>query len=96
MSTEQFIAADKFCEFYNIELSFINSLHDHGLIEVSSIEEKRFIAHDKLQELEQFIHLHYDLDINVEGIDAIAHLLQRVKDLQRELSLLQNKLRVYE
>jgi hypothetical protein len=39
-----------------------------------------------------FMHLHQDLDINLEGIDAISHLLKRMHDMQRELNMLKNKL----
>jgi hypothetical protein len=38
------------------------------------------------------VHLHYDLDINIEGIEAISHLLDRVDNLQRELITLKNRL----
>jgi hypothetical protein len=40
--------------------------------------------------------MHYDLDINMEGIDVISHLLKRMNSLQDELRLTQNKLRLYE
>ena len=35
-------------------------------------------------------------DINIEGIDAIAHLLRRVDQLQHELNVIRNRLRLYE
>jgi hypothetical protein len=77
-------------------LSFINSLQAHGLIEVNTISEKRFILLDTLPELEKFIHLHYDLEINMEGIEAISNLLNRMKTLQEEIAALKNKLHIYE
>jgi hypothetical protein len=40
--------------------------------------------------------MHYDLDINMEGIDVISHLLKRIHNLQDELRITQNKLRLYE
>ena len=42
------------------------------------------------------IRLHYELDINIEGIDAISHLLQRVDQLQDELRIMKNRLSRYE
>jgi hypothetical protein len=44
----------------------------------------------ELQKLEQIIRLHYDLDINLEGIDAIAHLAERIKMMQNEITGLKN------
>jgi len=90
------MAADQFCEVYKVEASFINSLQEFGLIEVSVLEEKRFIDVSRIRELEKLIRLHYDLDINIPGIEAILHLLQRVNDLQGEISVLKNRLRRYE
>jgi hypothetical protein len=40
--------------------------------------------------------MYYDLDINMEGIDAISHLLKRINHLQQELISTQNKLRLFE
>ena len=81
-----FIAAEECCVHYNIELSFIQSLQDYELIELNIIEEKTFIHTNQLHDLEKFIHLHYDLNINMEGIDAIQHLLLRMKRLQDEIN----------
>ena len=40
--------------------------------------------------------MHYDLDINMEGIDVIAHLLKRIDSLQQELKMAKNRLRLFE
>jgi hypothetical protein len=40
--------------------------------------------------------LHYDLDINLEGIEAITCLLDRVRSMQEEIRELRNRLGVYE
>jgi len=96
MQTQQFIAVEACCEYYNIDISFINSLQEFGLLEMNSIEEKKVIHDEALRELEKFIHLHYDLDINIAGLDAIRHLLERIKSLQDEIISLKNKLQRYE
>ena len=96
MQTEPFIPADTVCEYYKIEISFIDSLQEYGLLEINTIDEKKFIPNDKIDELEKFIHLHYDLDINIAGIDAISNLLKRMKDLQDEIASLKSKLKMYE
>ena len=38
--------------------------------------------------------MYYDLSINIEGIDAIRHLLERMKDMQNEMDRLKQELRV--
>jgi hypothetical protein len=96
MQTEYLIALDEFCAKHNIEISFISSLHQTGLIEITTIEEAGFIDAGQLQQIEKFIRLYYDLDINIEGIETITHLLQRIISMQNEITELRNRLRLYE
>ncbi len=96
MKTGNLISTDEFCSVYKIEYSFIDTLQQQGLIEVTTIDQHSFIDHDHLSELEKLIRLHYDLDINYEGIEAITYLLNRVKNMQEEITYLKNKLRLYE
>lgn len=96
MQTENLIALDEFCANHNIEISFISSLQQTGLIEITTIKETGFINTSQLQQLEKFIRLYYELDINLEGIDSITYLLQRINSLQDEIIALKNRLRLYE
>ena len=96
METEQLIPVHEFCASHKIEFSFINSLNEYGLIEVTTIEHTIYIYKEQMKDLEKMIRLHYELDINIEGIDAISHLLQRVDNLHEELTALKNHLRLYE
>jgi MerR HTH family regulatory protein len=94
MDTKHLVPAQQLCTHYNIELSFIRSLQSFGLIDVVVVEETHFIHEAQIRDIEQMIRLHYDLDINLEGIDAISHLLKRVQQLQEELATLRNRLQV--
>jgi chaperone modulatory protein CbpM len=96
MQTENLIAADIFCANHNIEISFITSLQQTGLIEITIINDTWFIDSTQLQQLEKIVHLYYELDINLEGIETITHLLQRIAYLQDEIISLRNKLGLYE
>lgn len=92
---EDLITPEECCSYYNIELTFIESLNEYGLIEMRSVEEKRYIQNTQLNELEKFIRLHYELGINIEGIDAIAHLLYKMKMMQDEMAALKNQLQTH-
>lgn len=92
MDTEQFISADEFCAHYQVEYTFINSLQESGLIEVTTIDERNYLYTNQMGDIEKFIRLHYDLDINLEGIEAIAHLLQRIHNMQNEITFLRNRM----
>ena len=96
MQAEYLIAIDEFCANHNIEVSFISSLQQNGLIEISTIKDIGFIDADQLQQIEKYIRFYYELDINMEGIETINHLLQQINSLQDEITVLRNRLRLYE
>jgi chaperone modulatory protein CbpM len=93
---ENLIPANEFCANHQIGISFIRSLQETGLIEIVTVEETSYIPASQLQELERIVRLYYDLDINLEGIETISHLLQRINQMQDEITTLRNKLRFYE
>ena len=96
MLKEHLIPADDCCISHNIEISFISSLHENGLINITTIDETVYIYPNQLQQLEKISRLHYDLGINLEGIETITYLLDRIDEMQNEITLLQNRLRLYE
>jgi len=91
MKHDDLIPVKEFCIHYNVEYSFINSLENSGLISVRSVKRSSFIHVDEMHKLEKFVRLHYDLDINLEGIETINHLLERIESLQHEILKLKNK-----
>lgn len=96
MKMKRLIPANEFCAIHHIEVSFIHSLEETGLIDLTTIEENGFIPESQLQLLEKIIRLHNELNINLEGIDTITHLLHRIDDLQTEVTSLKNRLRLFE
>ena len=76
MELHDMIPARDFCIHHNLEVSFIRTLEEHGMIETVTIEETLFVPNVQLERLEKIVRLHADLDINLEGIDTIIHLLK--------------------
>lgn len=96
MQPKYLISIGEFCARNDIEISFVNSLQSIGLIEIKSIENNLYIDAKQLQLLEKFVQFHYELDINIEGIETITHLLQRVNYMHDEITVLRNRLSLYE
>jgi chaperone modulatory protein CbpM len=94
--TEYLISLDEFCAVHDIEISFISSLQETGLIEIKTIKETGFIDSRQLYQIEKILRFYYELGINLEGVEAITHLLQRMTSLQDEIISLRNRLRLYE
>ena len=96
MAEKQMIPAKDFCSYHHIEISFLRSLNDYGLIELIDRDGDNFLEPDEVLVLEKLVRLHYDLHINFEGLDVIQHLLEQHDELTREISALRNKLSFYE
>ena len=77
-------------------MSFFTDLNEFGLIEIITIEQSLFVHKDKASDIEKIIRIHNELDINLEGIDTIFNLLEKIKKLQSELITTKNRLRLYE
>lgn len=95
MDTEAMIPIHEFCIHHQIEQSFIYSLKDSGLIEIQIREEKSCLSLNQLPDLEKIIRL-YEMDINLEGIETITHLLKRISQQQEKIKMLTNRLRRFE
>jgi chaperone modulatory protein CbpM len=96
MQTKYLIAIEEFCNYSNVDILFINSLVKSGLIEIKTVHKEEFIDSRQLQQLEKYIHFYYELDINLEGIETIMHLLRRINLMQNEIIQLRNRLQIYE
>jgi chaperone modulatory protein CbpM len=96
MSKENMIPVIEFCDNHNIEISFVSSLQEAGLIEITTVEETEYIYESQLCDLEKIVRLYYDLDINLGGIEAVINLLERMSEMQDEITRLRNRLRLYE
>lgn len=91
METVNRISVEECCVYYNVEIAFIHQLDEYGLIELNRSDETVFIAFEQLSDLEKYMHLHYELEINMEGLETIKHLLDRVHDLQKEVNRLKGQ-----
>jgi hypothetical protein len=96
MQTENLIAINEFCHKHDIKISFISSLQKKGLIEITTIKGVLYIETEHLLQLEKFVRFYYELNINIEGIETITHMLKRINSMHDEILILKNKLGFYE
>jgi hypothetical protein len=96
MADEEIILLETFCSNYQVELTFIETLENHGLISINQQGNQRFISREEMPALEKYSRLYYELNINVPGIDALKNLLEKIKELQQEAGHLRARLRIYE
>ncbi|PTB96595.1 MerR family transcriptional regulator, partial [Marivirga lumbricoides] len=76
--------------------SFIVSLSESDLIEVTIVDQVKCIPNSQLSALEKFVRLHNDLEINYQGIEVINRLVNKIDSLQEEILRLRKRLELYE
>ncbi|GGX18581.1 chaperone modulator CbpM [Aquimarina muelleri] len=96
MTKNNLIPVIEFCNNHEIEFSFIDSLHEFGLIETIIEQDTIFLNSEELPKLEQILLFNKELEINLEGIEVIIRLLERVQKIQHEMNILKNRLGLYE
>ncbi len=89
------IAVKRFCTHFNIPISFIESLSEYELIELEEIDGSTYMQLEDIRRIEKMIRLHYELNVNFEGIDIINHLKAQINSLEEEIIILKNKIDFY-
>ena len=89
-------AITTYCSMHGIDHAFITSLSEEGLISITVENDNEYIEEEQLPDLEIYTRWHHDMGINTEGIDAIRHLVDRLRNLQNELNSLRARLTIYE
>lgn len=94
MQTDLIIIGE-YCQKSHVDPDFVEMLGEGGLIDILEEGNEHYLLASQLHDLERYSRMYYDLAINVEGIDAIHHLLERIEDMQREIRFLRRQLNVY-
>lgn len=93
---QQLFSISEYCVIHDVDPSFISSLESEGLISIQFNNEQKCIGEEELSQLETFTRWHHDLGINIEGIDALYNMLQKLRNVQDELQQLRLRLGQYE
>ncbi|WP_081210358.1 chaperone modulator CbpM [Salegentibacter sediminis] len=96
MNLEDLIPTEEICMRYKVEQTFISSLSQSGLIKIVTVEKSQYVPTDEIAAFEKLRRLHYELNINLEGLEAIQHLLAQLEELQLQNRKLKNRLGLYE
>ena len=96
MEGQDFISIMQLCDHYKLEVSFFKQLEEEGLVEITTVQQTQCLHQNSIGDVEKMIRIHQELKINIEGIDVVFNLLQKMKSLQNEMNSLQNRLRLYE
>lgn len=88
------ISLEEIIRLYKIDYTFLDQLIDSELLHPQTENSIRYIVYEELPHLERFVNWHYDLDVNLPGIEIIHKLLNQMEELRNEnRRLLQNVLK---
>lgn len=88
------ISREELVQIYNIEITFFDELVDSGLLNIETDNEIRYLMYEDLPTFERFTNWHYDLEINLPGLEVINTMLQKMKNLNQINRELMQKLSV--
>jgi uncharacterized protein (DUF1778 family) len=77
-------------------MSLFSELHDFGIIDMLTIKDLYFIHEDEIGVVEKVIRMQRELNLNLEGVDTVFNLLDKINELQTELNNVKNRLHLYE
>lgn len=60
------------------------------------MENDFYILDEEITEIERMHRLHDDLGINLEGLDVIKEMLNRLQKMEEEMAYLKKRLNIYE
>ena len=95
MENNNLIAVTEIYTQYALDIPFIEAISAFGFIEIIQNKKGDFILQEQLHLFERVLRLHHKLEINLEGIDAIYLILQKMESMQAEVNRLKNKLAFY-
>lgn len=78
------ISIEKIIQIYKIDNHFLNELISSELLHPETENSIQYIIYEELPHLERFTNWHYDLEINLPGIEIIHKLLNQMEDLRNE------------
>ena len=96
MSNKELISIQKVIVHHNLDEQFIESIESFQLIEFVVKDTDKYVYVEQLPTLEKIIRLYYDLEVNMEGIDVINNMLDRMDMMRKTIQQLENKLKLYE
>ena len=86
------ISREDLVKIYKIELQFFDELVEYGLLKTQTENEIHYVLYEELPAFERFANWHYDLEVNMPGLEIIHELLQKLEQANADKRSLLQKL----
>jgi len=78
------ISREELVKIYNIEIRFFDELEEYGLLKTETENNIKYLLYEELPSFERFANWHYDLEVNLPGLEIIHEMIQKIEKLQAE------------
>lgn len=95
MEIEKYFLVKQFCTSHDIEIELIEFLQEIGFIQIRQFENQHYIHLESLPILEKAIRLNQELAIEINELEIVLGLLDKIENLQEENKVLKAKLERY-
>jgi hypothetical protein len=96
MPVTKLIAVKEFCNHHRIDQELILAFESRKLIALVKEKRSYYIPRPELPLAEKLVRLYNHLGINLEGLEVVLPLLERIEKRDRELTELRRRLSFYE
>ena len=86
------ISREELVKIYEIDITFFDELEEFGLLKTETEDDVKYLLYEELPTFEKFANWHYDLEVNMPGLQVIQNLLSQIHALQQENRQLMNKM----
>ena len=93
---ENKISREEIIKIYKVEVTFFDNLEECGLLQTFEENNTKYLLFEELNNFEKFANFHYDLEVNIPGLEVIHQLLQQINALKNEKLQLQNRAKLPE
>lgn len=86
------ISREELVKIYEIDITFFDELEEFGLLKTELENDVKYLLFEDLSVFEKLTNWHYDLEVNMPGLQIIQNLLNQIHSLQAENKKLMRKM----
>ena len=79
------IPVKDFCEFHQVERTFVFNLEEMGVIQFVVEKEIPHIPYEMVFRVERLMRIQRDFEVRIQDLDLIDELLTKIDELERKL-----------
>lgn len=84
------------CVHHKLDDVFITQIQEFEMVKIVLKNNIQYISTEEMPVIERVIRLHYDLNINMEGIEVIQQMRSRIENLQEMVHQLKQQIAIHQ